>query len=148
MRGYFNAMNSNGFAGFLLPPPELGGGIFYKLKNWGSFMDVSIIGSALSQLKTGATLASGKTMQGGSDGDGGGTNSVGFSTVLKNSLDNVNNAQQRAIKLTKAFELGEPDANLTEAMIAMQKASLSFQYSLQVRNKLVAAYQDIMSMPV
>jgi len=111
-------------------------------------MDVSIIGSVLSQLRTGATLASGKTVQGGSDGDGGGTNSVDFSTVLRNSLDHVNNAQQRATKLTRAFELGEPDANLTEAMIAMQKASLSFQYTLQVRNKLVAAYQDIMSMPV
>ena len=77
-----------------------------------------------------------------------GLNSVDFSTVLRNSLDHVNNAQQRATKLTRAFELGEPDANLTEAMIAMQKASLSFQYTLQVRNKLVAAYQDIMSMPV
>jgi flagellar hook-basal body complex protein FliE len=44
--------------------------------------------------------------------------------------------------------MGAPGANLTEAMISMQKANISLQYTLQVRNKLVMAYQDIMNMPV
>ena len=63
-------------------------------------------------------------------------------------MDQVNNVQQHAAKLARDFELGAPDANLTEAMISMQKASISFQYTLQVRNKMVSAYQDIMNMPV
>ncbi|SEK69432.1 flagellar hook-basal body complex protein FliE [Nitrosovibrio tenuis] len=112
-------------------------------------MDVSKIDSMLAQLRTGAALAAGKPMEGGtrlSENMGG--NGVDFGTVLKNSLDQVNNTQQRAAKLARDFEVGEPEANLTEAMIAMQKASLSFNYTLQVRNKLVAAYQEIMNMPV
>jgi flagellar hook-basal body complex protein FliE len=110
-------------------------------------MDVSAIDSMLAQLRAGAEIAGGKVSK---DAGAGleGNNSVDFSTVLKHSLDRVNHAQQKATGLARAFELGEPEANLTEAMIAMQKASLSFQYTLQVRNKLVAAYQEIMSMPV
>lgn len=73
---------------------------------------------------------------------------VDFASVFKKSLDQINNAQQHAATLARDFEVGAPGANLTEAMIAMQKASISFQYSLQVRNKLVSAYQDIMNMPV
>ncbi|MDE2365604.1 MAG: flagellar hook-basal body complex protein FliE [Betaproteobacteria bacterium] len=111
-------------------------------------MDISKIDSMLAQLKTGAALAAGKLPGGAGLGENTGGGSVDFSAVLRNSLDQVNNAQQRSITLARDFELGAPDANLTEAMIAMQKASISFQYTVQVRNKLVAAYQEIMNMPV
>lgn len=113
-------------------------------------MDISKIDSMLAQLRTSAAFAAGKPIPGGAglgeSTEGG--NAVDFGAVLKNSLDQVNNAQQRSAKLARDFELGAPDANLTEAMITMQKASISFQYTLQVRNKLVAAYQEIMNMPV
>ncbi|HTJ55840.1 MAG TPA: flagellar hook-basal body complex protein FliE [Nitrosospira sp.] len=113
-------------------------------------MDISKIDGMLAQLRTGAALAAGKPAMGnatlGENTSAG--NGVDFSAVLKNSLDQVNNTQQHAAKLARDFELGAPEANLTEAMITMQKASISFQYTLQVRNKLVAAYQDIMNMPV
>jgi flagellar hook-basal body complex protein FliE len=111
-------------------------------------MDVSKIDVMLAQLRTGAALAGGKAGQGGSSEVLEGSSGVDFSTALKNSLDSVNGMQQSAAKLARSFELGEPEANLTEAMIAMQKASLSFQYTIQVRNKLVAAYQEIMNMAV
>lgn len=112
-------------------------------------MDISKIDSMLAQLRTGAALAAGKPIPGGAGlGENTGGGSVDFGTVLKNSLDQVNHAQQRSATLARDFELGAPDANLTEAMITMQKASISFQYTLQVRNKLVAAYQEIMNMPV
>lgn len=104
----------------------------------------------LAQLRTGAALAAGKPAMGNAtlrENTSAG-NGVDFSAVLKNSLDQVNNTQQHAAKLARDFELGAPEANLTEAMITMQKASISFQYTLQVRNKLVAAYQDVMNMPV
>lgn len=121
-------------------------------------MDVTRMDALLGQLKAGAALAAGKPVMPApgigvheSNGTGtGGTGGTGidFSTVIRRSLDQVNHAQQRASGLARDFEIGAPDANLTEAMIAMQKASLSFQYTLQVRNKLVSAYQEIMNMPV
>lgn len=104
--------------------------------------------SLLAQLRAGATLAAGKPASGDPALGKNTSGSVDFGAVLKNSLDQVNNAQQRAAKLAQDFELGAPEANLTEAMITMQKASISFQYTLQVRNKLVAAYQEIMNMPI
>lgn len=111
-------------------------------------MDVSKIDALLAQLQTGAARAAGKTASAATISDAGRNGSVDFTTVLKKSLDHVNNTQQHAAKLARDFELGAPEANLTEAMISMQKASISFQYTLQVRNKLVTAYQDIMNMPV
>ena len=71
-----------------------------------------------------------------------------FQSLLKNSIDSVNNTQQQAGALASAFEAGEPGTDLAGVMVAMQKASLSFQAMVQVRNKLVSAYQDIMSMQV
>jgi flagellar hook-basal body complex protein FliE len=71
-----------------------------------------------------------------------------FQALLKNSIDGVNGAQQQAGALATAFEAGEPGTDLAGVMVAMQKASLSFQAMVQVRNKLVSAYQEIMSMQV
>lgn len=113
-------------------------------------MDVSKIDAMLAQLQTGAALAAGKPASAiaGARAGGGEGMGVDFTTVFRKSLDQVNNIQQHATKLARDFELGAPDANLTEAMISMQKASISFQYTVQVRNKMVSAYQDIMNMPV
>jgi flagellar hook-basal body complex protein FliE len=48
----------------------------------------------------------------------------------------------------RAFELGDPNLSVADVMIAVQKANLELQAATQVRNKLVAAYQEIMSMQV
>lgn len=71
-----------------------------------------------------------------------------FSQMLKSSVDQVNSAQQNARQLAEAFELGDQSVDLASVMVEMQKASLSFQAMTQVRNKLVSAYQEIMSMQV
>lgn len=71
-----------------------------------------------------------------------------FSTLLRSALDRVNDFQQRAAELAAAFETGRGKVDLAEVMIAMQKASLSFEAATQVRNRLVSAYQEIMNMPV
>jgi flagellar hook-basal body complex protein FliE len=71
-----------------------------------------------------------------------------FSTLLKQSIDQVNATQQAASKLSNAFSSGDPNVNVTEVMIALQKAGVAFQAMTEVRNRLVSAYQDIMSMPV
>jgi flagellar hook-basal body complex protein FliE len=114
----------------------------------GDQMDVSKIDAMLAQLQSGAALAAGKPASAIASANRGEGTDVDFTTVFRKSLDQVNNVQQHAAKLARDFELGAPDANLTEAMISMQKASISFQYTLQVRNKMVSAYQDIMNMPV
>jgi flagellar hook-basal body complex protein FliE len=69
-----------------------------------------------------------------------------FSTMLKSSVDKVNEVQQQAGQLKTAFELGDKDTNLADVMIGVQKANLSFQAMTQVRNRLVSAYQDVMNM--
>jgi len=71
-----------------------------------------------------------------------------FSTVLKESLDQVNASQQNATRLGNAFEVGDPNLSVADVMIAVQKANLEFQAATQVRNKLVAAYQEVMSMQI
>ena len=71
-----------------------------------------------------------------------------FAFLLKKSIDSVNDTQQAAGKMAVAFETGDTNVSLAEVMIASQKASVSFQAMLQVRNKLVEAYKDVMNMPM
>ena len=71
-----------------------------------------------------------------------------FGTLLKSTLDGVNEAQQTSTAMKQAFVTGTSDASLAEVMIASEKANISFRAVTEVRNKLVQAYQDIMNMPV
>lgn len=71
-----------------------------------------------------------------------------FSSMLKESIDSVNHVQKNSAALSKSFEMGDQDVSLAEVMIASQKASVSFQAMLQVRNKLVDAYKEVMNMPM
>lgn len=71
-----------------------------------------------------------------------------FSDMLGQAVGKVNETQQASSQLASAFEVGQSGIDLTDVMIASQKASVSFQAMTQVRNKLVQAYQDIMQMPV
>ncbi|WP_339389608.1 flagellar hook-basal body complex protein FliE [Nitrosovibrio sp. Nv4] len=151
MRAPFNAENKSGFPGYFGTWGWVNGcyrAHFPESTNGGGNMDVSKIDAMLAQLQTGAARAAGKMAPISTASNAAAGGGVDFTSVLKKSLDHVNNVQQHATKLGRDFELGAPEANLTEAMISMQKASISFQYTLQVRNKLVSAYQDIMNMPV
>ncbi len=71
-----------------------------------------------------------------------------FSQLLQQSVEKVNESQMEAKKLADAFQAGDPNVQVSEVMVALQKSSVSFQAMLQVRNKLVSAYQDIMNMQV
>jgi flagellar hook-basal body complex protein FliE len=90
-------------------------------------------------------MAGGSTPAGAAAKD---TAVVDFDQVLKTAVDQVNNAQLETNKLAKQFEMGAPNANLQDVMISLQKANISFQTMVQVRNKLVTAYQEIMNMQV
>lgn len=71
-----------------------------------------------------------------------------FSQTLREAIGGVNQAQQQAGALTKAFELGEPGADLAKVMVAAQQSTVAFRATVEVRNRLVQAYQDVMSMPL
>ncbi|MBQ4854387.1 flagellar hook-basal body complex protein FliE [Rhodanobacter sp. B2A1Ga4] len=71
-----------------------------------------------------------------------------FSDVLKQSLSAVGRSQLEAGRMAASFERGDPGADLGRTMIAVQKADLSLRTVVEVRNKLVDAYKEIMNMPV
>ncbi|PCJ33308.1 MAG: flagellar hook-basal body complex protein FliE [Gammaproteobacteria bacterium] len=73
---------------------------------------------------------------------------VSFSGLMKSAVDQVNETQQMSGKLKTAFEMGDPNVSLADAMIASQKATVAFQATVQVRNKLIAAYEEVMRMSV
>jgi flagellar hook-basal body complex protein FliE len=67
---------------------------------------------------------------------------------MKESMEKVSETQHHAKELTTAFESGDAAVDLPEVMVALQKANISFQAMTQVRNKLLSAYQEVMSMQV
>jgi flagellar hook-basal body complex protein FliE len=126
-------------------------------------IDSSRIEAMMAQLKAAAqkpaTPTSAADALGGAGGLGGlgkasatdaaeSSSKVSFSDALKASLQNVSNAQNQADDMGKRFAAGDDSVSLSDTMIAMQKASISFQATVQVRNKLVSAYHEIMNMQV
>ncbi len=77
-----------------------------------------------------------------------GTPKLDFAAALKNQLDSVAKLQTASKNLEQAFQLGDDKVNLSDVMIAGQKAGIAFQATMQVRNKLVSAYHDVMNMQV
>ncbi|RZM10043.1 MAG: flagellar hook-basal body complex protein FliE [Sphingomonas sp.] len=70
-----------------------------------------------------------------------------FADTLDTALKSVNEGQDAAAKLSESYERGET-VDIAKVMLARQQASVGFEATLQVRNKLLSAYKDIMSMPV
>ena len=68
--------------------------------------------------------------------------------TLRGAIAGVNDAQQKSGALAKAFELGEPGADLAKVMVASQQSQIAFRATVEVRNRLVQAYQDVMNMPL
>jgi len=73
---------------------------------------------------------------------------VDFSKAFKSALDQVQSYQSTSESLGKKFALGDNSVGLSDVMMAGQKASISLQSAVQIRNKLVSAYQTIMNMQV
>ncbi|MBW0146766.1 flagellar hook-basal body complex protein FliE [Marinobacter arenosus] len=71
-----------------------------------------------------------------------------FSDMLGKAVNNVNELQQNTSELRTAYEMGDPNVDITRVMIAAQKSSVSFEALTQVRNRVVRAYEDIMNMPI
>lgn len=72
----------------------------------------------------------------------------GFAAELARSLKRVSQVDQAANAQAQAFELGDRDISLSQVMLDLQKASLSFQATVQVRNRLVEAYKEVANMAI
>ena len=75
------------------------------------------------------------------------TNKSGFGDYIQTAVEAVNETQMNAAEMRDAYERGE-DVPLTDVVLSMQKSSLAFEATLQMRNKLLKAYNDVLSMPV
>jgi flagellar hook-basal body complex protein FliE len=108
-------------------------------------IDSGRIEAMIAQLKAAATRPAGPVA--GLEGEAA-AGKVNFADALKASLDQVSASQKSSRELGQRFTAGDDSVNLSDVMISMQKASISFQASVQVRNKLVSAYHEIMNMQV
>jgi flagellar hook-basal body complex protein FliE len=72
----------------------------------------------------------------------------GFRTAMADALKEVSNSHLQASHLQRELSMDNPTVSLEQTMMAMQKAQIGFQATLQVRNRLVSAYSEIMNMQV
>ena len=79
--------------------------------------------------------------------DVGAVNGSGFADAVKGALNEVNASQMTSKAARAAYEQGQ-DIPLTDVVMKMQKSSLAFEATLQIRNKVLKAYEDVMNMPV
>ena len=107
-------------------------------------MDTKGIDQMLSVLRATATQAGGRSNEATATPAGG----ADFAQVLQNSINQVNQTQQEAESMAANFAAGDGNNNLQDVMISLQMANVSFQEMVQVRNKLVSAYHDVMNMQV
>jgi flagellar hook-basal body complex protein FliE len=115
---------------------------------------INPLNSAMSALNSLAAQASGKTNEAGNvatgevTGQSGAANVDSFASALKSSIDKISDNQTHALSEAHAFETGSSNVSLNDVMVDMQKANVGLQFGLQVRNKLVSAYNDIMQISV
>ena len=103
----------------------------------------------LTQLHKLSELAkSGSTQSANGLGESNAINQPEFGSLLTKAIDNVNQLQMDSGRAAASIESGDGGVSLVKAMIASQKANVAFQATVQVRNKVVSAYQDIMNMPI
>jgi flagellar hook-basal body complex protein FliE len=117
-----------------------------SIKGENMTMPVNALSSALQQMQSMAAQAAGSNSP-VADQSGAAT-AGGFASALKASLDKISGDQTKAAGEAQAFEIGASNVSLNDVMVDMQKANVGFQFGLQVRNKLVSAYNDIMQMSV
>ncbi len=101
---------------------------------------------SLMQLRS-AILAQNATLQRSATGMAVNDTPGGFSATIAQALEKVSETQKVAADMSASYEQGET-SDIVGVMLARQKASIGFEATLQVRNRLLSAYRDIMSMPV
>ena len=103
--------------------------------------------SAILEQNSALQRAAGVGPGGVRTGETQGTSAAGFGDALRSALNQVNEAQSQASSISEAYERGQT-TDIAAVMLARQQAQIGFEATLQVRNRLLTAYKDIMSMPV
>lgn len=109
-----------------------------------AIQNLSAIENMLSQMRQVAQAAGNLPVRSDAVADKQG----GFAAELARSLTKVSEMQNTATVQAQAFQAGDPNVSLNDVMVDMQKAGIAFQATMQVRNRLIQAYQEIASMPV
>ena len=115
----------------------------------GNDMSVDQILSQMQQLRSAATQrpsgpeAVNPAAQGVAE-----TERTSFADALTQAVGQVNELQQASGDLKNRLQAGDEDVTLTEVMVASQRSSVAFEATLQVRNRLVQAYEKVMNMPL
>jgi flagellar hook-basal body complex protein FliE len=85
---------------------------------------------------------------GGAAGKPAAVGGASFADAMSQALQGVSRSQLEAARLQREVQMDNPTVSLEETMVAMQKSQIGFQAVLQVRNRLVSAYSEIMNMQV
>jgi flagellar hook-basal body complex protein FliE len=110
-------------------------------------MTPSSIQPLLSQMQTMATQATGSAPQNLKESQSV-QGSTEFGSMLMSSLEKINSMGQSAKAQAREFQTGAPGIEIHQVMIDNQKAGLAFEMGVQVRNKAISAYKEIMNMQV
>ena len=106
-------------------------------------MDLASINSQIA-----GAVANAKSVLGATSPSAGGAPGVDFASSLDSALKSVSQTQAQAEELQRQFQLENPNVSLEQTMVAMNTSALSFSAAVQVRNRLVQAYDQIMNMQV
>lgn len=71
-----------------------------------------------------------------------------FSNMLQDAINGVNSMQLHSRELQNRFEMGDKSLSLADVMVAKEKSGIAFEATVQVRNKVMEAYKQVMNMPV
>lgn len=111
-------------------------------------MSVAGIQSALQQMQSLQSQAAGQVANSKPVAANNAPQATGFADELKTSINRINELQQISAAKTEAFQMGDPRVSLNDVMVDSQKAGIAFEMGVQVRNRLVNAYKEIMNMNV
>lgn len=111
---------------------------------------ITAVAGVLSALSSIVTLENTPTSSASesSNPDAAGAPAAAFSDALKSALDRVDNAVATANEKAKAFASGDQGVSLSDVMISLEQANLALQAAAAVRDKVIAAYSNVMNMPV
>jgi len=107
-------------------------------------MSVNAMAGIIDQIHFQARQAAGINNRDAATPDAG----MPFATLLSDAVHSLNQVQNSAKSQAEAYMRGDADIGLNDVMVSMQKSTLALNLGIQVRNKMVSAYQDIMSMSV
>ena len=111
-------------------------------------MAIQSMGGVLEQIQSQTLQISRSPIASSYVSDFGKDKTASFSEMLFNSVNNINQTQVTAKTQSEAYLAGEPDIGLNDVMVSLQKSSIALNMGIQVRNKMVSAYQEIMNMGV